>query len=163
MGWAALPTAMARRGESNIGFRRQTPGLGPWFRAPRRRSRRRGASAAIATPRGAGGAPLEFALAEGAEWQTRRSQTPLIARSCGFESHLRHQALRGRLKARAPQLSGSMRRRSRSLAPAHQRVGLPAMSQIATVAPPAAPRIGPIALITPRVPAGTAGRWAAST
>jgi hypothetical protein len=25
-----------------------------------------------------------------AEWQTRRSQTPLIARSCGFESHLRH-------------------------------------------------------------------------
>ena len=31
-------------------------------------------------------------LAEVAEWQTRRSQTPLIARSCGFESHLRHQA-----------------------------------------------------------------------
>jgi hypothetical protein len=29
--------------------------------------------------------------AEVAEWQTRRSQTPLRATSCGFESHLRYQ------------------------------------------------------------------------
>src|SRR4051812_12548285 len=29
--------------------------------------------------------------AEVAEWQTLRSQTPLRATSCGFESHLRHQ------------------------------------------------------------------------
>jgi hypothetical protein len=28
--------------------------------------------------------------AEVAEWQTRRSQTPLPARACGFDSHLRH-------------------------------------------------------------------------
>ena len=29
-------------------------------------------------------------LAEVAEWQTRRSQKPLRATSCGFDSHLRH-------------------------------------------------------------------------
>src|SRR6266511_5174673 len=29
--------------------------------------------------------------AEVAEWQTRRSQKPLRATSCGFDSHLRHQ------------------------------------------------------------------------
>ena len=32
------------------------------------------------------------ARAEVAEWQTRRSQTPLRATSCGFESHLRYHA-----------------------------------------------------------------------
>lgn len=29
-----------------------------------------------------------------AEWQTRRSQKPLPARACGFDSHLRHPSLR---------------------------------------------------------------------
>ena len=33
---------------------------------------------------------LAGSRAEVAEWQTRRSQTPLRATSCGFESHLRH-------------------------------------------------------------------------
>ncbi len=40
-----------------------------------------------------------------AEWQTRRSQTPMPARACEFESHLRHQfeleLTRGRLVARS--------------------------------------------------------------
>jgi hypothetical protein len=34
--------------------------------------------------------------AEVAEWQTRRSQKPLRATSCGFDSHLRHQPPFGR-------------------------------------------------------------------
>jgi hypothetical protein len=38
-------------------------------------------------------------LAEVAEWQTRRSQKPLGKHPCGFESHLRHQGLRGRHSA----------------------------------------------------------------
>ncbi len=33
---------------------------------------------------------LEVCLAEVAEWQTRRTQNPLPARVCGFNSHLRH-------------------------------------------------------------------------
>src|SRR4051795_3282779 len=44
--------------------------------------------------------------AEVAEWQTRRSQTPLRATSCGFESHLRYQA-----SYQAPSLEGACRRR----------------------------------------------------
>ena len=55
-------------------------------------------------------APLRSARpGEVAEWQTRRSQTPLTARSCGFESHLRYQrpvppsaAALGRLPAPPP-------------------------------------------------------------
>ncbi len=30
-------------------------------------------------------------LAEVVEWQTRRTQNPLMATSCGFKSRLRHQ------------------------------------------------------------------------
>lgn len=36
-------------------------------------------------------APYHCPSAEVAEWQTRRSQTPLGSNPCGFESHLRHQ------------------------------------------------------------------------
>ena len=39
--------------------------------------------------------------AEVAEWQTRRSQTPLRATSCGFESHLRYQDLQDEIADRA--------------------------------------------------------------
>ena len=42
---------------------------------------------AVAVP---GGATIRGSRAEVAEWQTRRSQTPLRATSCGFESHLRY-------------------------------------------------------------------------
>src|SRR4051794_7161044 len=47
-----------------------------------------------------GAVPVERSVtiaagAEVAEWQTRRSQTPLRATSCGFESHLRYHGPRG--------------------------------------------------------------------
>ena len=33
--------------------------------------------------------------AEVVEWQTRRTQNPLVAIPCGFKSHLRHQNYKG--------------------------------------------------------------------
>ncbi len=38
---------------------------------------------------------LKTEEAEVAEWQTRRSQKPLMVTSCGFDSHLRHQPIVG--------------------------------------------------------------------
>ena len=80
---ATLLVAVARRGESSIGSvggrrasRHAVLGMAPVTRVR-----------AVAVP-----APLRSApRAEVAEWQTRRSQTPLRATSCGFESHLRYQ------------------------------------------------------------------------
>ena len=34
---------------------------------------------------------LKIAYAEVVEWQTRRTQNPMVAIPCGFKSHLRHQ------------------------------------------------------------------------
>src|SRR5712692_6730327 len=38
----------------------------------------------------------DYGRAEVAEWQTRRSQKPMRATSCGFDSRSRHQAIRTR-------------------------------------------------------------------
>src|SRR6185369_6867124 len=75
----SLRTAILRRGESSIGpaARRRCPWDG---------SGRSDASLTGGTVR------YDLASAEVAEWQTRRSQTPLRATSCGFESHLRYHA-----------------------------------------------------------------------
>ena len=35
-----------------------------------------------------------FRNAEVVEWQTRRTQNPLVVIPCGFKSHLRHQEIR---------------------------------------------------------------------
>ena len=35
-----------------------------------------------------------FSFAGVAEWQTRRLQVPVVARLCGFKSHLLHEGLR---------------------------------------------------------------------
>ena len=74
----SLRTAIVRRGESSIGPR------------ARRLGGRTGSAARCAdAPRSVGYDARS--RAEVAEWQTRRSQTPLRATSSGFESRLRHQ------------------------------------------------------------------------
>ena len=45
-----------------------------------------------------------------AEWQTRRSQKPLSASSCGFDSHCWHQVSEIRLVQRLTQLAADRRR-----------------------------------------------------
>src|SRR6185369_1736764 len=98
----SLRTAILRRGESSIGpaARRRCPWDG---------SGRSDASLTGGTVR------YDLASAEVAEWQTRRSQTPLRATSCGFESHLRHHDWQsiGSLSARTLVYTGGHREATR--------------------------------------------------
>src|SRR5688572_11005439 len=53
---------------------------------------------------------------ERGKWQTRRTQNPVTARSCGFDSHLRHQFLHS---DRCTRVSSSLGRSAVALAGIH--------------------------------------------